>query len=281
MDIVRRALFFIALTVAMKAMFGEVNALVLMWVPAIAEMAAPVREAVLHLPYALIAALVLTRAEVWARLPAMITLYVPLVVVVAAMVMADAIARTNPELAVLAARLVTLVLAANVVMILTRLTPKPGFIYEGSSVPSVKTFLAMTIALALSIPLAAPLLGVARAGAYAEKVPAAYLDLAVAAIVVAAYIMASGIRFRSLQPNSAATWMVLGIVLWVIAQLLEPAIGQIRAFGYHKERFVAEFIERAAPIKAGLEIAAHILLFAGSFSLVSHLLPARDRIARQ
>jgi hypothetical protein len=279
MNAVRRILFFVAFVVAMKAMFGDVNALIQMWAP-LAELPAVAREAALHVPYALIAALLLTRAEVWGRLPAMVSLYPPLVIAAAALVMAAGIARTNPDLAILAARLVTLVLVVPIVMILTRLTPKPGFIYEGSSFPAVKAFLALTLLAALSVPLAMPILAVTGAGGVADRVPAAYLDLAVAAVVVAAFIVASGVRFRSLQPNSASTWMTLGILAWVVAQLVEPAEPLLRTYGLHKQTLVATFIAHAPAIRGGLQIFAHALLFVGCFTLLSHLLPERERIAR-
>ena len=54
----------------------------------------------------------------------------------------------------------------------------------------------------------------------------------------------------------------------------------LRAYGLQKERAVVEFINDATAIKAGLEIAAHALLFVGCFTLLSHLLPERERIAR-
>ena len=279
MKVVLQILFFVAFTVAMKAMFDpDVNARLVAFEP-IGNLPILVREVVLHVPYALIAALLLTRAEVWRRLPEMFSLHAPLAAMLALLLMSGTMAQSNPALALIARPIAVLLLAANLVMVLTRLTPKPGFVYEGSSVPSVKLFLAMTLTVALSIELAAPLVDAAGIGAM--KIPAVYLNLAIAAVIAAAYIMASDVRFRSLQPNSASGWMTSGIVLWVIAQLIEPAIPQLRAFGFHKERFVAEFIDRAPAIKAGLEIAAHALLFIGCFTLLSHLLPARDRIARQ
>jgi len=275
--IVRQAIFFVALVAAMKAMFGDVNALILMWAP-LAGLPAIVREAALHLPYALIAALLLTRAEVWTRLPAMISLYPPLVIAAAALVMAHAIAATNPQLAVLAVRLVTLVLAVTLVMVLTRLMPKPGFVYEGSSFPAVKAFIALTLLLALSIDFAGAILGLTG---FTVRMPVEYANLILAAVIVAGFITASGIRFRSLQPNSASSWMLAGIAAWAVAELIQPVIPLLTTYGFHKEAAVAAFITHAAAIRAALHIVAHALLFIGAFSLLSHLLPAREGIARQ
>ena len=126
-----------------------------------------------------------------------------------------------------------------------------------------------------------PILAVAGAAGVADRVPAAYLDLALAAVVVAAFIMASGVRFRSLQPNSASTWMMLGILAWVVAQLVEPAEPLLRTYGLHKQPAVAAFIAHAPAIRGGLQIVAHALLFVGGLTLLSHLLPERERIARQ
>jgi hypothetical protein len=279
MSAVRRVLFFVAFTVAMKAMFGDVNALATMWEP-LAAMPVRVREAVLYLPYALVAAVLLTRSEVWARLPATIALYLPLAVVVAALVAAPGAAARYPELAPLAIALLTLALVMNIVMILTRLTPKPGFIYEGSSFPSVQAFVALALLLGLSLPLAAPVLTAAHAGHVLESIPVGYANLIPAAIVVAAFIVASGIRFRTLQPNSAGAWMGWGIALWLLAQFVEPAAPLLQTYGLHKQAAAAWFIAHAGTIRASLELLAHALLFAGAFSLLSHLLPARDSIAR-
>ena len=280
MKIVLRVLFFVAFAVAMKAMFDpDVNARLVAWEP-LGNMPVIVRELVLHVPYALIAALLLTRAEVWGRLPHMFSLYGPLAAVLAALLMSGTMAQSYPVAALIARPLVVLVLAAVVVMILTRLTPKPGYVYEGSSVPSVKLFVALTLLLALSIELAAPLANAAGAGAVLEKAPVVYLNLVVGAVLAAAFIVASGVRFRSLQPNSASGWMTLGIFLWLLAQLVEPVIPLLRNYGLHKERGVAEFINYATTIKAGLEITAHALLFVGVFMLLSHLLPERERVAR-
>ena len=281
MTAARRILFLVALSVAMKAMFDpDVNARLVAWEP-LGNLPLIVRQVVLHVPYALLAALLATRAEAWTRLPQAAGWYLALAVLAAGLFVPGAIASSQPAIALLATRIVVLLLVALIVMVLTRLTPKPGFIYEGSSFPAVRAFFALTLLLALSIELAAAALEVAGARAALDKVPAAYLNLAAAAIVVAAFIVASGVRFRSLQPNSASGWMTLGILLWLLGQLVEPAIPLLRTYGLHKERVAAAFINDATAIKAALEIAAHVVLLAGCFALLSHLLPERDRIARQ
>lgn len=280
MNAVRRILFFVALTVAMKAMFDpDVNARIVAFGP-IGNLPTVVREAALHVPYALLAALLLTRIEVWSRLPSAIGWYPVLLVLAAVVFVPGAVAASDPRLAALAKDAAVLLLIAAIVMALTRLTPKPGFIYEGSSFPAVRAFFALTLLLALSIGFVAPFVNDARTDAMLARIPAAYANLAVAAIIVAAFIAASGIRFRSLQPNSAAGWMTWGILLWVLAQAVEPVIPLLRTYGLQKERIVVEFINDATTIKAGLEIAAHAVLFVGCFTLLSHLLPERDRISR-
>ena len=208
----------------------------------------------------------------------MFSLYPPLAILAGMMLMPGAIAASQPDLAALAARIILLALAATLVMVLTRLVPKPGFIYEGSSLPAVKAFLALTLLLALSIDFAGAILGLTG---FTVRMPVDYANLAIAAVIVAGFITASGIRFRSLQPNAASSWMVAGIVAWAVAQLIEPAIPLLGTYGFQKQAAVAAFITHAAAIRAALHIAAHALLFIGAFSLLSHLLPARDRIARQ
>ena len=277
MAAVRQAIFFIALAVAMKAMFGDVNAWLEAWGP-LANLPVVVREAVLHLPYALIAALLLTRAEVWRRLPAMFSLYPPLAIAMATLLMSATMASSYPNLALLARPLATLLLVTTLVMVLTRLVPKPGFIYEGSSFPAVKAFIALTLLIALSIDFAGAILAVTG---FTVRMPVEYANLILAAVLVAGFITASGIRFRSLQPNSASSWMVAGIAAWAIAELIQPVIPLLTTYGLHKEAAVAAFITHAAAIRAALHIVAHALLFIGAFSLLSHLLPAREGIARQ
>ena len=276
-----RALFFAAVVVAMKAMFDpDVNARLVAFEP-LGNLPIVVRDVALHLPYALFAALLLTRAEVWRRLPSAIGWYVVLPVLAVTVFAPGAIAASHAALLDLVAHVILLLLIAAIVMLLTRLTPKPGFIYEGSSFPSVKAFLALTLLLALSIGFVTPIEVGTRMGAILERIPVAYLNLVVAAIVVAAFIAASGVRFRSLQPNASSGWMTFGIVLWVLAQLLEPVIPLLRTYGLARERAAVLFIDNATAIKAGLEIAAHVALLIGCFLLLSHLLPERDRIARQ
>ena len=277
MAAVRQAVFYVAFAVAMKAMFGDVNALIQMWVP-LADLPVVAREAVLHLPYALIAALLLTLAEVWRRLPAMFSLYPPLAIAMVTLLTSATMASSYPELAPLARLLAMLLLMTTLVMVLVRLVPKPGFIYEGSSFPAVKAFLALTLLLALSIDFAGAILGLTG---FTVRMPVDYANLVVAAVIVAGFITASGIRFRSLQPNSASAWMVAGILAWAIAELIQPAIPLLGTYGFQKQAAVAAFITHAAAIRAALHIVAHALLFIGAFSLLSHLLPARDRIARQ
>jgi hypothetical protein len=48
----------------------------------------------------------------------------------------------------------------------------------------------------------------------------------------------------------------------------------------HKQTAVATFIAHAPAIRGGLQIVAHALLFVGCFTLLTHLLPERERIAR-
>jgi hypothetical protein len=274
---VRQAVFYIGFVVAMKAMFGDVNALLQAWGP-LAGLPAIAREAAIHVPYAVIAALLLTWAEVWRRLPAMFSLYPPLAILAGMMLMPGAIAASHPDLAILAARILTLLLVAMLVMVQTRFEPKPGFIYEGSSFPAVKAFIALTLLLALSIDFAGAILGLTG---FTVRMPVEYANLAIGAVIVAGFITATDVRFRSLQPNSASVWLVAGVAVWAVAELTQPAVPLLRTYGFHKEPAVAAFVTHLAAIRAALHIVAHALLFVGAFSLLSHLLPERDRIARQ
>ena len=139
-------------------------------------------------------------------------------------------------------------------------------------------YLVAALSVVMPIDFAGAILGLTG---FTVRMPVDYANLTIAAVIVAGFITASGIRFRSLQPNAASAWMVAGIVAWAIAELIEPAIPLLGTYGFQKQAAVAAFITHAAAIRAALHIVAHALLFIGAFSLLSHLLPARDRIARQ
>ena len=275
----RQLLFFLAFTITAKALFGEVNAWLEAWRP-VATLDYGVRELAVHLPYAVVAGLLLTHAQIWSRLPANYGWYALLALLSAAQLLAPHAIAGLPPFPAPAVPFLTLALLAAIVMVHLRLLPKPGFIYEGSSFPGVRAFIALTLLLALSIDFAPPLLALPGAGSVAERMPAMLVNVIVCALIVSAFISASGVRFRMLQPNPAGPWLVAGIVAFVAAELVQPTGALLKTYGLAGEPFAAALIVHAAAAVSLLRIAAHVLLFVGAFYLLSHLLPLRERGAR-
>lgn len=277
-----RAIFFLAFVVAAKAMFGDLNEWLEAWQP-LKALPGAVRELLLHVPYALLAALLLTRAEIWGRLPAgraSIAACFVLVILAVAELAAPCAVAGMPRAAAVAGPLVTLALLAALVVVCLRLTPKPGFIYEGSGFPAVRAFIAFTLLLALSIDFAPIVTAIVDLAVAWARMPAHGINLALSALVVAAFVVTSGLRFRSLQPNPAVGWLMTGILFFLLAVLVVPAEGLARTYGLHRQAAVAAFLAHGATIAIVLRALAHVMLFIGAFYLVSHVLPPRDRIAR-
>jgi hypothetical protein len=94
-----------------------------------------------------------------------------------------------------------------------------------------------------------------------QSVPLDAVGAAVCAVAVGVLIAGAKLRFRRVQPCGAAMWLTAGILTCAGGALAAHLPSKI-PYGFYAS--------------AGLLIAAHLMLFVGSFLLLSHLLPKRD-----
>ena len=236
----RPAIFFVAYVVMMVATFGDAATLASAWVSPF----------LLYVPAALIAAGVLAHAHVPPRLPESYSGYVPLVVLTLAQLATLAIA--SPYLAA-----VKPALMLAVALTLLRVKPRIGDLYQGQTMPGFTAFLAFTALISLSITPLKDLAAVGVSHPAIDRIPWPMTNLAAAAVLAVAFILLSGIRQRSMQPNPAKAWLVPGILVFIVAAAA------------HHSKATVEYARYAL-------LAAHVLLFIGATYLLSHLLPGRD-----
>jgi len=237
----RAAVFFVALTALLGSAFQPI-AIVLTgrWM------------GLALVPAAVIAAVLIAVTRLPSRLPPGAAWYVVLLVLALPLLVVPWFPLQN-VVVVLAGVLMLLA----IVMVLLRLAPHAGSVYERSPVPSVLVFLAFTALLYQWLPIVESLRALGLRLPELDRFPAPMVNLAVAAIVVAIFVVASGIRHRFLQPSPARVWLWMGLVLWIAA----AALSHVRAY------LVYAFYALAA---------AQLLLFVGAFYLLSHLLPRRS-----
>jgi hypothetical protein len=252
----RAALAFVALTALAMAMFPELNALIAAH-PALAGWPPAGRFLALYAPYAIAIAVLGTHARLWSRLPRDAVWYVLLLSLAMAHVALPWIGGSLGQFA-LAAPMLKLALLAVPVAFLLRVTPRTGSLHEAGLVPGFQVFLALAILVALARPWGTDfpeqLASIQRK---LPAVPRAAWDFLAAAVVVAAFILASGIRSRALQPCPARGLMQMGIVLFAVSAAL-PFMVVMAADAARLARLVAQ-----------------AMLFAGAFYLLTHLLPRR------
>lgn len=241
----RTSVFFVAYVVMTVATFPDAAALA----------ARAFSPWLLYLPAAAIAAGVLAHARIPPRLPASAGWYVALAGLAGVQLAAAFVA--SPWLA-----FVKPALMLAVALTLLAVRPRIGDLYQSMTMPGFTAFLAFTALISESI---APLRDLAAAGIShpaIERVPWPMANLAAAAVLAALFVMATGIRHRSLQPSPAKGWLAAGIVVFLAA-----------AAAMHSKAL----LEYA---RYGL-IASHVLLLVGATYLLSHLLPGReaDRLA--
>ncbi len=238
--IIRAVVFFIALVVLIGATFQDIAAILSRWGPLV----------LVYIPAVVIAAALMAHARVPSRLPTHPGWYGVLGVLALAFIAAPW--APVPFIDVVARPL----LMAAVVLALLRLTPRAGSLYERTSVPGVLVFLAFTALLYESIPIVDNIRAFGLSHPSIEKIPAPMANVAAAAIVVAIFIVASGIRHRFLQTNPTRGWLWAGLALWIAA----AGASHVRAYAMYADYALT---------------AAHVLLFVGAFYLLSHLLPRR------
>jgi len=243
--VARAAIFFAAYVVMMVATFADASALASQWV----------NPFLLYVPAAVIATGVLAHARVPPRLPENMGWYVALVVLTLAQLASLAIA--SPYLA-----FVKPVLMIAVAFTLLRVKPRIGDLYQGRTMTGFTAFLAFTALISMSITPLKDLAAVGLSHPAIDRIPWPMTNLAAAAVLAVAFILLTGIRLRSMQPNPARAWLVPGIVIFIVAGAA------------HHSKATIEYARYAL-------LAAHLLLFIGATYLLSHLLPSRasDRMA--
>ena len=236
----RAALFFFAYVVTMVATFGDAATLASAWM----------NPLLLYFPAALIAAAALAHARVAPRLPGSPGWYAALVVLALAQLATLAIA--SPYLAA-----VKPALMFAVALTLLRVKPRIGDLYQGATMPGFTAFLAFTALISLSITPLKDLAAVGVSHPAIDRIPWPMTNLAAAAVLAMAFILLTGMRRRSMQPNPAKSWLVPGIVVFIVAAAA------------HHSKATVEYARYAL-------LVAHLLLFVGATYLLSHLLPSRD-----
>ena len=235
--ILRAGIFFVALVVLMAVTFRDAAVYLLKFEPW-----------AVYIPTILVAAGLMAHARVWSRLPPNPAWYVALAVFAVALIVPPRMREIVPAAHVL--------LTLTIVLVLLRLQPRAGSLYEGTSVPGVLVFLAFTTLLYQTFPIVETL-HVFGVGHYnIDGLPRPLANAAAAAIVVAIFIATSGIRHRFLQPNPSRAWLWVGLVMW------------IAGWGIYHVREYASYTKYAVNL-------AHVVLFIGAFYLLSHLLPRR------
>jgi len=239
MSAVRPAIFFVAYVVMMVATFGDAGPLATRW-------GSPF---LLYVPAGLIAAAVLAHARVAPRLPESIVWYAVLLVLALAQLAAPFVA--SPWLA-----LVKPALMIAVALTLLRVKPRIGDLYQGQTMPGFVAFLAFTALISMSLHPLTDLAALGVTHPALERIPSPMSNLAAAAVLAAAFVLLSGMRHRSMQPNPAKAWLVAGIVVFLVAAAA------------HHSKATLEYARYAL-------LGAHLLLFIGATYLLSHLLPSR------
>lgn len=143
-----------------------------------------------------------------------------------------------------------------VVLILLRLKPRIGDLYQSMPVPGFVAFLSLTALAFQSIGIVQELAAVGVTHREIARIPLPMANLAAAAIVVMIFIAASGIRHRSQQLNPSKPWLYWGLAVWFAG----AALTHVREY--------AQYANYAL-------VAGHVMLFIGAFYLLSHLLPRR------
>jgi hypothetical protein len=240
----RPAILFVALVVMATATFSDVNA----WIeplPAMRQLPIAARVVLLYVPYAILVAILWFFARVQSRVQGNMAWFIALAIFAVGTILTPYV---TPAL-----------MLANS-LVLLKLAPRTGLLYEATSFPSIRAFLGFTLLLAMSIKWGADLFGMEL---LLENMPSLPLDgvgAAVCAVAVGVFIAGAKLRHRRVQPCGAAMWLTAGIVAC--------ALGAVAA---HLPNIRGGFYA-----SAGLLVIAHVLLFVGAFLLLTHLLPRRD-----
>lgn len=148
-------------------------------------------------------------------------------------------------------------LVVFVMLILLRLKPRIGDLYQSTPIPGFIAFLSLTALTFQSIGIVQELAAVGVTHRELTRIPLPMANLAAAAIVVMVFIAASGIRHRPQQFNPSKAWLYWGLAAWIAG----AALAHVREY--------AQYANYAL-------VAGHVMLFIGAFYMLSHLLPSRD-----
>ena len=241
----RRVILFLALVVMATATFDDANA----WLeplPAIRKLPMAARLAILYVPSAILVAVLWLYARVGPRVHGHIGWFVALVLLSAATVVTP---------------YATPALMLAVALVLMRVTPRIGTVFEAGGLPSVRMFLGFSLLLAMSLKWGEEIYGMDLLLERVANLPMDALGIAVCALAIAIFIIATDVRHRRVQPCGAAGWLTLGIIVGV-AGILAAHLPSNVPYGFF--------------LSAALGIAGHLALFVGAFLLLTHLLPPRD-----
>jgi len=241
----RPAILFVAIVVMATATFSDANA----WIeplPAMRQLPIAARVALLYVPYAILVAILWFYARVQSRVQGNIAWFIALAIFAVGAILTP---------------YVTPALMLAIALVLLKLSPRLGFLYEATSFPSIRAFLGFTLLAAMSIKWGADLFGMELLLENLQSVPLDAVGAAVCAVAVGVLIAGAKLRYRRVQPCGAATWLTAGILTCAGGALAAHLPSKI-PYGFYAS--------------AGLLIAAHLMLFVGSFLLLSHLLPLRD-----
>ncbi len=240
----RGAILFAALVVLATTTFADANA----WIeplPEIRKLPIAVRVALLYVPYALLVGALWFYGKVGSRVQGHVAWFV----VLAALAVAEIFtAYATPILTLVAA------------LVLLKLTPRVGTIYDATSFPSIRAFLGLTVLLAMSLKWGADLFGMDLVMELMPNLPLDETGLIVSAVAAGAFIAIARLRQRRVQLPGAAHWLTAGIVTCVAGAIAS----------HLPSKLPYAFFASAA-----LLIVAHLFLFIGAFLLLSHLLPRR------
>jgi hypothetical protein len=241
----RPAILFVAIVVMATATFSDANA----WIeplPAMRQLPIAARVALLYVPYAILVAILWFYARVQSRVQGNIAWFIALAIFAVGTILTP---------------YVTPALMLAIALVLLKLSPRLGFLYEATSFPSIRAFLGFTLLAAMSIKWGADLFGMELLLENLQSVPLDAVGAAVCAVAVGVLIAGAKLRYRRVQPCGAATWLTTGILTCAGGALAAHLPSKI-PYGFYAS--------------AGLLIAAHLMLFVGSFLLLSHLLPYRE-----
>ena len=247
----RAAVFFLALVVLARSISLALQSLFAV-APALSGLSPDLRYVLTHVPFVVIVALLLRHADVARRLPPGMAWYALLAILAAAKIAFFWV--SFPGMWAIVPLLLVVVM-----LVLLRLAPRTGDLYQSSLMPGFTAFLGFSLLLASSWPLDYGVWLVRRLPLPPMTLPVLLPNLAIAMLVAALFILLAGLRHRSMQPNPSAGWLWIGIVLTILVEAANIAFQ-----GVFKPEYVL-----------AVRVTAHLALFVGSFYLLSHLLPRR------